>query len=79
MANTNITIFQENMKKENKCEICEKVFKTKAKLKVYYLNVHANNEKIVYKCNICMGSFQSKKRLQNHMKIFHGAQSVFCQ
>ena len=46
MANTNITIFQENMKKENKCEICEKVFKTKAKLKVHYHNVHANNEKI---------------------------------
>ena len=71
MANTNITIFQENMKKENKCE-SEKVFKTKAKLKVHYHNVHANNEKIGYKCNICMGSFQSKKRLQNHMKTFHG-------
>ena len=43
IENVSIGIFLKNQKKEHECEICEKVFNTKAKLKIHYQNVHANN------------------------------------
>ena len=70
IENPNITTFQINVKNGEKCEICEKVFKTKVKLKVHYRNTHENMEER-YKCNICSRYFLRNSTLQLHLKTIH--------
>ena len=53
------------------CEICEKVFKTRANLKNHYNHSHNNNGK-TYCCNVCTKSFQTQNKLGVHIKAVHG-------
>ena len=46
----------ENVVKQHVCEICEKRFKTKPKLKQHISSVHDNNGKN-FQCNICTVSW----------------------
>ena len=63
-----IASFHQNV---NKCEICEKFFKTQTTLKNHFSSVHDNKDRII-SCNICTKTFQIKKKLTNHMKTVHG-------
>ena len=64
--------------KEFKCEICEKVYKTKKYLGNHY-NYHHNNSGNVHNCNVCTKSFQSKKTLLMHIKSVHGRKRHECK
>ena len=55
----------------NKCEICEKVFKSQNIFKKHFRTVHGNKGKIIT-CNICTKTFQSQMQLNIHVKTVHG-------
>ena len=57
---------------EHKCEICEKVFNSKEKLKRHFTAVHDTIIRKALKCNICTNSFQTQQNLNLHIKTIHG-------
>ena len=52
------------------CEICEKVFNSKKKLKNHFSLVHDNRGKL-FNCNICTKSFEIQSKLTFQIKKFH--------
>ena len=52
------------------CEICEKVFNSKKKLKNPFILVHDNRGKL-FDFNICTKCFEIQSKLTFHIKIFH--------
>ena len=69
IENASDTTFQDNLEKELKCEICEKVFKNKRTLKAHHA-IHANNEK-KYSCDVCSRFFRTKTNINTHVKTTH--------
>ena len=61
--------------KEFKCEICEKLFKTKVSLRNHFNYIHNISGK-AHKCNVCTTSFQTLSSLTSHVKSAHGAVGV---
>ena len=61
------------MNAENKCEICEKVYITKQKLKKHTTYSHNNIGK-VYCCSICTLFFQTQRTLKVHTIAIHARQ-----
>ena len=51
------------------CEICEKVFNSKKKLKNHFSLVHDNRGKL-FNCNICTKSFEIQSKLTFHIKNY---------
>ena len=62
---------------EFQCEICEKVFNTKVKLRGHYNYNHKNCDK-VFNCNVCTKSFQLQSNLATHIKNVHGEKHYNC-
>ena len=56
---------------KQKCEICEKVFKTKQELKHHFTAVHLVNNEKVYNCNICRKLYTSRTLLIFHINTVH--------
>ena len=73
IANKNISTFQQQVKQEHKCEICEKVFKTKTVLKSHFRRVHDNDGKVhvCNKCETCGKSFSKASNLKTHIYTVH--------
>ena len=65
------------MTKEEKCDICERVFNTKISLKNHYNHQHNHSGKM-YHCNICMKSVQSQSAVTAHIKEVHGVKNYSC-
>ena len=61
---------------EHKCEICEKICKTRRSLKNHFNSVH-NNVGKTYKCNICSKTYQTEGKLKLHNKTYHKGQKDF--
>lgn len=57
--------------KEFQCEICEKNFDTKNKLRRHHNYVHNNTLK-VFNCNVCTKFFPVQNILSAHIKTVHG-------
>ena len=56
--------------KQHKCEICERIFKTRITYKRHFNIVHENKgQKII--CNICTKTFQNHGSLRTHVKMIH--------
>ena len=63
LDNQIVTNVMNSNTKGHKCEICEKIYKTKISLKNHFNFVH-NNVGKTFKCNICSKCYQSKRQLQ---------------
>ena len=64
--------------KKFKCDICEKLFKTKNILKNHF-NQHHNNSGKVYYCDVCTKSFQTQRALVLHKKSLHEGKHYNCE
>ena len=74
--NVHVATLHPNAKKQQKCEICEKVFKTKNKFLNHLRIVHDNKDE-VFTCNICTKTYQTQISLDSHIKTFHEGQKDF--
>ena len=71
-----IATFHENV---NKCEICEKVFKTQKTLKNHFTTAHYGKVRIIA-CNICTKTFSTQSKLKIHIKTVHeGLKDYKCE
>ena len=68
--NAHIASFHRIAKKQHKCGICEKVFKTRQEFKRHFNAIHNNDVKL-FSCNICKKSFQTQINLNSHIKDVH--------
>ena len=76
LDNQIVTNVMNSNTKGHKCEICEKIYKTKISLKNHFNFVH-NNVGKTFKCNIWSKCYQSKRQLQLHNMTYHEGQKNF--
>ena len=55
-----------------KCEICQKVFRTKQQLKRHITAVHLIDNEKEYYCNICTKAYSNQSKLTFHVDTVHG-------
>ena len=72
-------MFQDDVivNKEQKREICEKVFNAKRNLKKHFTIVHDSGIRKSFKCNICANSSQTLSTLNLHIKSVHGGSKKY--
>ena len=63
-----IETFHDDVKREYKCQDCEKVYNSKSSLGLHHNTVH---RKMRYKCDICDYEATQKSHLNSHKKSIH--------
>lgn len=66
----------QHMEKQFKCDQCDKLYSTKAHLKVH-LGVHANIRPFL--CNVCGKDFNYANALSYHMRLHTGEKNYHCE
>ena len=67
----------ETMPQVYKCEICEKVLKTKKILTRHSKNHHDDQKIKSLQCNICTKKYLTVKNLTNHTRTVHALKKVY--